>query len=93
MRQKLEISFPGFSAFRLDPKLDNSREITFASLWQEENDEEARRNIIGHLIPDLTERDERVAATVIQWLGSNVGMSFLAEAIKRNSKIKQFLCC
>ena len=28
-----------------------------------------------------TERDDQIAATVIQWLGSNVGFSFLQEAL------------
>lgn len=28
-----------------------------------------------------TDRDRRVAATVIQWLGSNVGMCFLSQAL------------
>lgn len=31
----------------------------------------------------LTQRDAEVAATVIQWLGSNVGWSFLSEALDR----------
>ncbi len=30
-----------------------------------------------------TERDEIVIATVIQWLGSNCGMSMLGEALRR----------
>jgi hypothetical protein len=92
MKQKLELTYPGFSAFRLDPKQDNPREVTFAHLWQEEHDRAARRDIVGHLIPDLTERDVSVAATIIQWLGSNVGMSFLHDAAKRNPKIREFLC-
>ncbi len=33
----------------------------------------------GHeaIIPDATDRDKQVAATVVQWLGSNVGQDFL----------------
>ena len=30
----------------------------------------------------MTTRDMRVAATVVQWLGSNVGMGFLEEALR-----------
>lgn len=30
-----------------------------------------------------TQRDRIIAATVIQWLGSNVGMSFIIEAFRR----------
>jgi hypothetical protein len=32
---------------------------------------------------ELTQRDATVAATVIQWLGSNVGWSFLNECVER----------
>jgi hypothetical protein len=32
---------------------------------------------------ETTERDRIIAATVVQWLGSNVGMSFLHEALGR----------
>lgn len=31
----------------------------------------------------ITERDRVIAATVIQWLGSNVGMGFLHAALER----------
>lgn len=31
----------------------------------------------------VTERDRIVAATVLQWLGSNVGMCLVADALKR----------
>ena len=36
-----------------------------------------------HPIGPATERDRIVAATVVQWLGSNCGMSFLREALRR----------
>jgi hypothetical protein len=31
----------------------------------------------------ITERDRNIAATLIQWLGSNVGMAFLHESLRR----------
>ena len=31
---------------------------------------------------DINERDRMIVATVIQWLGSNVGFSFLHETLK-----------
>lgn len=34
-------------------------------------------------ITEITNRDRMIAATVIQWLGSNVGMAFLQDALKR----------
>lgn len=31
----------------------------------------------------VTERDQIIAATLIQWLGSNVGMAFLRDSLRR----------
>jgi hypothetical protein len=39
-----------------------------------------------HFPDGVTQRDATVAATVIQWLGSNVGRSFLEEALKRDGR-------
>ena len=60
---------------------NNPREFAFYDKWWEEN--KGNRPLIYELIPDATERDCRVAATIIQWLGSNVGQSFLQEVQKR----------
>lgn len=39
---------------------------------------------------EINNRDRYIAATIIQWLGSNVGMSFLHEALARfNARIVQ----
>lgn len=35
------------------------------------------------IVERITDRDRRIVATVIQWLGSNVGMCFLADSLKR----------
>jgi hypothetical protein len=32
---------------------------------------------------DLTEREQRIIATIIQWLGTNVGFSFLSTCLKK----------
>lgn len=41
-------------------------------------------------ITEITNRDRMIAATVIQWLGSNCGMSFLDEALRKvNYRIVQ----
>ncbi|MBE3087156.1 MAG: hypothetical protein IMZ64_13165 [Bacteroidetes bacterium] len=34
-------------------------------------------------IYDLTEREQRIIATIIQWLGTNVGFSFLRRCFQR----------
>jgi hypothetical protein len=58
----------------------------------DKDDEGAERNwgsIMGfteylkHPLGDPTERDRIVAATVIQWLGSNIGMGLVEEALKK----------
>ena len=54
----------------------------FAERWELHN--ESSPNAIKHLLgdkdwEDVTERDEQVAATIIQWLGSPVGESFCRE--------------
>ena len=79
----------GKSAYRLNPNQGNPREVAFAKQWSKE---QAEGHILAHLIgKDFSDRDAMVAATVIQWLGSNVGMSFLEEAIMREPQIKQWL--
>ena len=35
------------------------------------------------VVEEITVRDRRIVATVIQWLGSNVGMAFLSDSLKR----------
>ena len=84
----LTIKHEGFSHDRVKPDRDNPREATFLEVWKEENNLKEGRNLLWNLISDPTQRDAQVAATVIQWLGSNVGMSFLREACRRNPKIR-----
>jgi len=60
----------------------NPKEERFFKAWQKEND---HGSILEYLMSTdewgrrqpVSERDEKVAATVIQWLGSPVGQSFL----------------
>ena len=71
----------GCSAGRLRPDMNNPREVAFAERWIVENEQ---GNVLQHLVGRYSKRGAEVAATVVQWLGSNVGMSFLEEAIKRD---------
>lgn len=74
---------------RLSKQADNPREVAFAKQWQKENED---GHVLQHLIgDDFTDRDAMVAATVAQWLGSNIGMSFIQEAAKREPQIKKWL--
>ena len=56
----------------------NMREIALSIHWRKYN---ANHNIVGLLVPNATRRDHKVAATIMQWLGTNVGMSFLDSAM------------
>lgn len=64
---------------------DNPEEKRFAEAWAAENGPARRTSLLSHLLGDGVRqatpsmRDERVAATVIQWLGSPVGQSWLRE--------------
>lgn len=70
----------GLNAHRLtDDGLSTDREKAFAEQWQAEQEQHLLAYLLGEnnqrgLVSD---RDAAVAATVIQWLGSNVGNGFL----------------
>lgn len=78
----------GFDKDRLHPAAGNPREVAFAKAWNKEN---KYYSITDNLIPHATERDAQVAATIIQWLGSNVGMSFLRDVARKNKKVREYL--
>lgn len=80
----------GIHARRLEDPL-NALERAFAAEWEEENER-------GHVLAWLTtkeqgawtrpgqlptDRDREIAATVVQWLGSNVGRDFLCNVLTR----------
>ena len=67
----------GFHSRRLNDDT-NTREIKLAKNWEKYN--KSNSPIMDYLVPDQTERDQRVAATIIQWLGTNVGRAFLEES-------------
>jgi hypothetical protein len=66
----------------------NKRERAFAEQWEIEN---KQSRTLDKLTLASTDRDIEVAATIIQWLGSNVGMAFLSAAMKREPEIKEWL--
>jgi len=78
----------GFSKARLHPNSGNDREVAYAKAWVEEN---KISDTLKHLIPECTDRDAQVAATIIQWLGSNVGNHFLGKVIAENENISASL--
>jgi hypothetical protein len=64
----------------------NPLEKEFAEAWEEINNREGS-NILDYLMANKTnspcsevsDKDRMVAATVVQWLGSPVGQSFLIQ--------------
>lgn len=63
---------------------DNPLEKKFSDAWKRENDQGQMLEWLmgdGNSRGSVTERDEVVAATVIQWLGSPVGKHFLESAM------------
>jgi hypothetical protein len=72
----------GLHADRLAPEQNNPREVAFAELWQHEQLTHLLDQLLG-LKRELTQRECTVAATVIQWLGSNVGMNFLRMSLDK----------
>ena len=72
-------------------------EKKFLLAWQDENETNGRKDYLlaallrpdiansmmagTQFIPSPTDRDHFVAATVIQWLGTNVGRAFLARVL------------
>jgi hypothetical protein len=75
----------GFSAHRLK---QNPLEAAYAKAWAEQ-----APHTLGWLLKnydteqvDYSPRDAQVAATMIQWLGSPVGSSFVAEVLDSAEK-------
>lgn len=72
-----QITHRGLNRHRLE---SNPKEKVFADIW-----EKAAPHTLGWLLSgngqdvDFSHRDAEVAATMIQWLGSPVGQSFLYE--------------
>jgi hypothetical protein len=82
----------GFHKNRLVPKADNPREIAFAGMWMQEQDcGPCSRSLIEVLISNCTQRDATVAATVVQWMGSGVGMCFLCDVINASPDVKRYV--
>lgn len=71
----------GFHSKRLRPEAGNLLEAIYARRWAGENEIRTGRPtpLLAHLIGDFDERDAQVAATVVQWLGSIIGQSFVEE--------------
>lgn len=84
--------FVGNGAHRLE---SNPLEKYFADAWREQNEAQSRfdpcKTTLAYLLskdggktlPETTEREEMIAATIIQWLGSPVGSGFVREVMEK----------
>jgi hypothetical protein len=77
----------GIHSQRLHPSAGNPQEVIFAEHWERRNTgyEATLKWLLGEnnrQAEAVTDRERAVAATVIQWLGSPVGFSFLEAAMK-----------
>jgi hypothetical protein len=81
--------FQGMSPHRYK---DNVLEELYAQEWQVENDKPLSRPTLDYLMdktnqgnpnPPLTKREQLVANTVIQWLGSPVGQHFVERVMNK----------
>lgn len=75
----------GISRHRLD---SNPLEALYSEEWEKQ-----APGTLGYLLcgqergqHDYTQRDATVAATIIQWLGSPVGSSFVADTLEKHAK-------
>jgi hypothetical protein len=82
----MTIRHEGLSRHRL---ASNPLEKAFAEAWEEQ----APRTL-GYLLygqdcfthTQVTQREAEVAATIIQWLGSPVGSSFVADVLEKHTR-------
>lgn len=89
--KKMTKHIKGMKAYRLEDK-SNELEIAFAEAWEDENND---YDFFGRLVSgrpngydyETTDRDEEIAATVIQWLGSDAGQGFI-DRVRLKAKIK-----
>jgi len=89
----MEIITTGLHANRLKETELSQREIAFAKQWTDENERQSgySAQLLEYLINNPSERDQIVAATIIQWLGTNVGMNFIGQVIESCPQVEQTL--
>ena len=86
MKTKVKKKYQGNHFNRCEPRAGNPRELVFALEWQDQNE---RHRTLSYLMgkgsqpADTTSRDHLVASSVIQWLGSPVGFSFLQDTVRK----------
>lgn len=89
--------FYGSSAHRLE---SNPLEKLFADAWRERNELQSSfdpcKTTLAYLLSqdggktllETSDRDEMIAATIIQWLGSPIGSQFVQDVIEKSSFVE-----
>lgn len=93
-KTNIKSRFQGLHFYRYE---QNPLEEKFAIAWQRE-EQGLSRHTLEYLLGDgqstetPSSRDEKVAATVVQWLGSPVGQNFLLQVLTKDAQfVKRFL--
>ena len=98
----MKLKHEGMNLNRLTKEADNPREVVFAEMWKRENSRR-RMSLLAWILKDwvkdpcgrdaneVSQHDATVAATVIQWLGTNVGASFLTDVINAPPELKDYI--
>lgn len=87
-RSVLYKNYKGLDGFRLHPDyVARESEILFAGYF-----EDHKNSLVGSIMEVRSERDEAVLATFAQWLGTDMGLDFIARAINSGSDdtVKKF---
>ena len=75
-----------FNRTRYEPEWrDRQRELALATAWESANEQRpvGVSAVLPVLVPGATQAQATAAATVIQWLGSEVGFDFLTRALEQ----------
>jgi len=105
----MKLKHQGINTNRLKKEADNPREVAFAQMWEkwQRNGWLGESVPLAWILkdwaddpseyyaPEPSQRDATVAATVVQWFGTVVGVSFLADVINASPELKEYLrhCC
>jgi hypothetical protein len=78
----LEVDYgvEGYASNRLNNE-KNELERAFAKAWKEEQSSEQGKPLLPLLVPGCSTEQAKAAATVVQWLGTEVGQFFLEKVM------------
>ena len=78
----LRLDHVGYDKHRLTVHPGNEVEVAMAQEWALQNNVNKHTRTLDYLIPDPTQRDAKVAATIVQWFGTAVGLCFINRVIR-----------